>query len=204
MVSASEMSALGHLSCGRTARCLPKLRGRRLPIKCMVARTMLLQILDATNSFLDAWPMTDRHPPQHHGWSVKMLKPIGTATIKVFMNCPPDKAFKCSHTFPNRKIDDDSRVGKRPRIRGAATVVDIAPDETGAAFGNTVHQCKIIREFRHARIVDVVANAADVQLGKMMVGWLLHIMLRRLAAWFGVRNGTVSLQRPHQKKLADV
>src|SRR4029077_15422383 len=86
----------------------------------------------------------------------------------------PDKALQRCDAFPHRKIDDDASVGIGPCVGGAAALVDIAPDESGAAIGNAVHQSKIVGEIRHARIVDLVANTADIQLREMMVGWLLH------------------------------
>jgi hypothetical protein len=135
---------------------------------------MLLQMLDARDSLLDARPMAGRHPPQYDRWPFKMLKPIGAAAIEARMDRPPDKALKCIDALPHRKIDDDTRVGIRPRVSGATALVDIAPDEPGAAFGNAVHQCKIVREICHARIIDLVSNAADIQLCKMMIGWLLQ------------------------------
>ena len=145
-----------------------------MPIKRVIAWTMLLQMLDARDSLLDARPMADRHPPQHDRWPFKMLKPIGAAAIEAPMDCLPDKALKCIDALPNRKIDDDTRLGIRPRVSGVAALVDIAPDEPGAAFGNAVHQCKIVREICHARIFYLVSNAPDVQLCKMMIGWLLQ------------------------------
>jgi hypothetical protein len=43
-----------------------------------------------------------------------------------------------------------------------------------AALGHAVHQCQIVGEIRHARIVDLVSGAADVELCKMMIVWLLQ------------------------------
>jgi hypothetical protein len=37
-----------------------------VPIKRVIAWTMLLQMLDARDSLLDARPVTGRHPPQHN------------------------------------------------------------------------------------------------------------------------------------------
>ena len=159
---APRLWVLRHLSCGCTTRRLPKLCGRRLPIKRVIAWTMLLQMLHARGSLLDARPMAGRQPPQHDRWPFKMLKPIGAAAIETLMDCLPDKTLKRIDALPNRKIDDDTRVGIRPRVSGVAALVGIAPDEPGAAFGNAVHQCKIVREICHARIVDLVSNAADV------------------------------------------
>lgn len=135
---------------------------------------MLLQMLDARDGLRDARPMADRHPPQRDSWPFEMLKPVGAAAIEALMDCLPDKALKCIDALPDRNIDDDTRVGIRARVSGVAALVDIAPDEPGAAFGNAVHQCKIVREIRHARIIDLVSNAADVQFRKMMIGWLLQ------------------------------
>jgi hypothetical protein len=43
---------------------------------------------------------------------------------------------------------------------------------TDAALGQAVHQREIVGEIRHVRIVDLLAQATDVQLRKMMIGWL--------------------------------
>src|SRR5580693_6999130 len=118
--------------------------------------------------------MAGRHPPQHVRRPFKMLEPFGAPAIETLVNCLPDKALKRLDALPHRKIDDDTRVGIRPRVGGATARVGIAPDESGAALGNAVHHGKIVGEIRHTRIVDLVANAADVQLRKMMIGWLLH------------------------------
>ena len=140
----------------------------------MIARTMLLQILDACDSLLDARSMSDRHPPQHDGRPFKMRKPLGATAIEALMDCLPDKALKGIDALPNRKIDDDVRVGIRPRFSGVAALVDMAPDEPVAPFGNAIDQCKIVGEIRHAGIVELVTNAADIQLCEMMIEWLLQ------------------------------
>src|SRR5690348_10178044 len=110
----------------------------------MITWTMLLQMLHARDSLLDARPMPHRHPPPHDRWPFKRLKPIAAAAIEALMDCLPDEALKCMDALPNRKIDDDTPVGIRPRVGGVAALVNIAPDEPGAAFGNAVHQCKIV------------------------------------------------------------
>ena len=79
---------------------------------------MLLEMLDARDRHLDARPMAGRHPPQHDGRPVKMLEPIGAAAIEALMNGLPDKALECIDGFPNRKIDDDARLIKRPGVGG--------------------------------------------------------------------------------------
>ena len=47
------------------------------------------------------------------------------------MDGPPDKVLERIDALPHRNIDDDARVGIRPRVGGAAALVDIAPDESG-------------------------------------------------------------------------
>src|SRR5437764_8314575 len=143
-------------------------------------------MFDARDRLLDARPMAGRHPPQHDRWPFKMFEPIGAAAIEALVYGLPDKALKCIDALPNRKIDDDARVGVRPRVSSVTALVDVAPDKPGAAFGNAVHQCKTVREICHAGIVDLVSDAADVQLCKMMIRCLLQspapspINLRRL------------------------
>ena len=44
---AHRLWVLRRLSCGRASRRLPKLRGRRLPIKRVIAWTVLIQVLNA-------------------------------------------------------------------------------------------------------------------------------------------------------------
>lgn len=103
-----------------------------------------------------------------------MLEPIGAATIEALMNRLPNEALEVSDAPPNRKIDDNTGVGIRPSLGGVATLVDIPPDEPFTAFRNAVHQSKVVSEIGHARIVDVISDTPDVQLGKMVIGGLLH------------------------------
>src|SRR5690349_23855749 len=135
---------------------------------------MLLQMFESRGSLCDIGPMAGRHPPQHHRRPFKPLEPIGAAAIELLMDRLPDKALKRLDAFPNGKIDDDKRVGIRPRVGGVTALVDVTPDETSAAFGDAVHQRKVVCEIGHARIADLIPNAADVQLRKLMIGRLLQ------------------------------
>jgi hypothetical protein len=135
---------------------------------------VLLQVFHSTDGLFDARSMACWHPPQHDGRPFKMLDPIGAAAIEMLVNRLEDKALKCIDVLPNRKIDDDPRIGIRPRIGGAAALVDIAPYEPCAALRNAVYQRKIVGEPRHARIIDIESSAANVELCKMMIGWLLQ------------------------------
>src|SRR5262249_15409130 len=131
-------------------------------------------MFETRRSLYDVGPMAGRYPPQHHRRPFKLLEPIGAAAIELLMDRFPDKALKRLDAFPNGKIDDDKRVGIRPRVGGVTALVDVTPDETGAPFGDAVHQRKIVGETGHARIVDLIPNAADVQLRKLMIGRLLQ------------------------------
>ena len=141
--AARQLGVLRHLSSRYATRCFPKLCRCRLPVKRVLAWTVLFQMREARDSLLDARPMPGRYPPQHHGWTFKMLEPIDTAAVKALVNRLPDKLLQCVDVLPNRKIDDDARVGVRPRVGGAAAVVDKAPDKSGAAFGDAVHQSRL-------------------------------------------------------------
>src|SRR5579872_5234215 len=175
VIAACPPLSLRHVGSGRAARGLPELRGGRLPVEGVMVRAMLLEMRQPRDGLLDARPMANGHPPQHDGRPLKMLEPVGTAAIEALVDGLPDKALERVNALPDRKIDDDPRVGIRTGVGRIAALVDIAPDEPGAALGNAVHQCKIVSEIRHARVVELVANAADVELGKMMVGRLLQV-----------------------------
>src|SRR5262245_8775238 len=110
-----------------------------------------------------------------------MLKPFGATAIEALVNCLIHEAFKRLDIFPDGQIDGDPRIGIRPGAGGIAALVNIAPHKTWRPLGQTVHQREIVREVRHARIVDLETDAADIELRKMMIGGLLHH--RYSAAW---------------------
>jgi hypothetical protein len=58
--------------------------------------------------------------------------------------------------------------------RSSSALIDIAPYEARRTFSQTIYQREIVGEIGHARILDLVSNAADVQLRKMMVVWLFQ------------------------------
>ena len=126
------------------------------------------------DSFLDARAVAGRHPPQRDSRPFKMLEPVGAAAIEALVHGLPDEALQRVDALPHRNIDDDLGVGIGPSVSGVAALVELAPDEPGAAFGKAVHQFKIVREIRHARILELVFDAADVQFGQVMIGWLLQ------------------------------
>ena len=103
-----------------------------------------------------------------------MLEPFRAAAVKLLVNGLVDKALERLDVLPDRQVDGDLWIGIGPRAGGVAALVDITPDETWRALGQAVHQCEIVREVCHPWIVDLVSNAADVQLRKMMIGWLLQ------------------------------
>src|SRR6478672_6443461 len=107
----------------------------------------------------------------------KMLKPFGTTIVKLLVNGLVDKALERRNIFPDRQVDSDPWIGIGPRAGGVAALVDITPDETRRAFGQGVHQCEIVREICHPWIRNLVSNAADIQLRKMMIGGLLQGLL---------------------------
>ena len=103
-----------------------------------------------------------------------MLEPFRAAAVKLLVNGLVDKALERLDVLPDRQVDGDLWIGIGPRAGGVAALVDITPDETRRALGQAVHPRQIVREICHTWIVDLVSNAADVQLRKMMIGWLLQ------------------------------
>src|SRR5262249_1873887 len=96
------------------------------------------------------------------------------ATIEALVNCLIHEAFKRLDIFPDGQIDGDPRIDIRPGAGGIAALVNIAPPKTWRPLGQSGHQREIVREVRHARIVDLKTNAADIELRNMMIGGLLH------------------------------
>src|SRR5215472_7523836 len=103
-----------------------------------------------------------------------MLEPVGAAAIEALVHGLKDKVLECAHALPHRHVDDDAWIGIGPRVGGITAVVDIAPDEAWAALGEAIHQSQVVGEIRHPWIVEVVADATDIQFGKMMIGGLLQ------------------------------
>jgi hypothetical protein len=171
---AHRLWVLRRLTCGRASRRLPKLRGRRLPIKRVIAWTVLIQVLNPPDRLLDARPMAGWHPPHHEILVFKMLEPFGAAAVKLLVNGLVDEALERRDALPDGQVDGDLWIGIGPRTGGVAALVDVTPNGTRRPLGQTVHQREIVREICHAWIVDLVSNAADVQLRKMMIGWLLQ------------------------------
>src|SRR6185312_4367613 len=157
-----------------TTRRLRQLRGGRHPIKGVFARPVLLQMVQPRNRLLYAGTVSGAHPPHHKIWSVEMLEPLGAAAIEAPVDRLIDEALEGLDVFPDRQIDSDAFIGIRPRARRVAGLVDIAPDEAWRPLRQPVHQRQIVREIGHAPIVDLVTDATDVELCKLMVGWLLH------------------------------
>src|SRR6185437_13560074 len=140
----------------------------------MIARSVFFEVLQPRDRLFHARPVSHRHPPHHEVSLLEMLEPFRAATVKTFMNGLINEALERLDALPHRHIDGDARIGIGPRAGGIAAVVDETPDEAGRAFGQPVDQPEVIGEIGHARIVDLVADAADVQLRQMMIRRLLH------------------------------
>src|SRR5262249_4358635 len=85
-----------------------------------------------------------------------------------------DETLKRLDALPDRQVDRNARIGIGPRACRVAALVDVAPHKPRCPLGEAVHHRQVIREIRHARILDLVADAPDVELRKMMVWGLLH------------------------------
>src|SRR5262245_54193031 len=140
----------------------------------MVARPVLLEMLQADDGLLDTRPMPGRHPADYDVSPLEVREPLPAAAVETFMDGLVNEALERLDIFPNRQVDRDTRIGIRPCARRVAAFIDVAPNETGRAFGKTVHHRQVVRKIRHTRILDFVADAPDVELRKMMVRRLLH------------------------------
>src|SRR5262245_64633529 len=157
----------------------------------MVARPVPLEMLQAGHGLLDTWSVSGGHPPHHEVRTREVLKPIRAAAVETFMDGLVNEALKCLDTFPNRQVDRDTRIGIRPRARGVAAFIDVAPNETGRPLGQTIHHRQIVGEISHTWILDLIADPPDVELRKMMIGRLLH----RLHFAAGAGDGTPYVKR---------
>src|SRR5690348_2314155 len=135
---------------------------------------MRFEMIEPRNRLFDARPMTDGHPPHREIRPVEMLEPFGAAAVEALVNGLIDKTLQRLDALPDRQINGDARIGIRPRAGRVAAVVDATPDKAGRAFGQAVHHREVVGEIRHARIADLVSDAADVQLRKLVIGRLLH------------------------------
>jgi len=135
---------------------------------------MLLEMFEARDCFLDARSVPGRYPPHHKIWAIEVFEPFRTTAVEPFMDRLIDEALERLDAFPNRQVDRDTGIGIRPRARRVAAFVNVTPDEARRALGEAVHHREIVGEIRHAPVVDLVANATDVELCKMMIEWLLQ------------------------------
>ena len=128
-----------------------------------------------------------------------MLKPFRAAAVKLLVNGLVDKALERFDVLPDGQVDGDLWIAIGPRAGGVAALVYMAPDETRCALGQAVHPREIVREICHTWIVNLVSNAADVQLCKMMIWRLLqgfHSVAdeRDEFALVNVRSGSLARQ----------
>src|SRR5262245_34907156 len=131
-------------------------------------------MLEARDGFLNTRPGPGRYPPHHKIRAIEVFEPFRTTAVEPFVDRLIDEALERLDIFPNRQVDRDAGIGIWPRARGVPAFVSVTPDETRRALGQAVHHRQVVGEIRHARIIDLVANATDVQLCKMMIEWLLQ------------------------------
>src|SRR6478609_11613786 len=140
---------------------------------------MLLEMFEARDCFLDARSVPGRYPPHHKIWAIEVFEPFRTTSVEPFVDRLIDEALERLDVFPNRQVDRDAGIGIWPRARRISAFVNVTPDEARRALRQAVHHRQVVGEIRHARVVDLVANATDVQLRKMMIEWLLQGLLRQ-------------------------
>src|SRR5689334_6468379 len=156
----------------------------------MIAGTVLRETIQPLQCFVNARSMALRHPPHHEIWLLEMLEPFGAAAVEALVDRLVDEPFERFDACPHRHVDRDARIDIGPRAGRVAALVNKAPDEARGPFGQAVDQCEIVREVGHARIVDLVADAADIQLRKLRVRGLLHLAYSAATASSGFGSRT--------------
>src|SRR5215831_10868620 len=115
--------------------------------------------------------MSDRYPPHDEIAFIHPIEPLVAAAIEAFVHGLPHEALKRFGAVPYRKIDRHARVaGERASLDSASAVVLVTPYKSRAALRQTVHEREVIHELRHARISNLVAQAADIELGEVKYG----------------------------------
>src|SRR5262249_48462767 len=146
----------------------------------MLARPMLLQVLQPFDGLLYRGPMSGRHPPHDEITLVHPLEPLVAATIEAFVQCLPNEPLERLAAVPDRQVDGYARIAaERAGVDGTSAVILIAPHEPRATFRQAVHDGEVLDEVRHTRVVNLVAQAADIELSKVRRG---HRDLRYSAA----------------------
>src|SRR5262249_22922676 len=153
----------------RTAPRFPYSRPRQaFPAEGVLARPVLLQMLQPLDCLLHHRSMSGRHPPHHEIALVHALEPLVAAAVEAFVHRLPDEPLERLDAVPYRQVDRHARIaGERAGVDGASAVVLIAPDKSWAALGQAVHEREVVDEVRHARIADLVAQTANVELREM-------------------------------------
>src|SRR5215471_10033644 len=106
--------------------------------------------------------------------TIHALEPFLFPSIEALVHGLPDKAFQRLDAFPDRHIGDDARVIERLDVRCVPGLVLEPPHESFRALGEPVHQGQIVHEVRHARIIDGMTNASDVELRQIELRRVLH------------------------------
>src|SRR5262249_6011554 len=115
--------------------------------------------------------MSGRYPPHHEIALIHPLEPLVAAAIEAFVHGLPHEALKRFGAVPYRKVDRHARVaGERAGLDSASAVVLVTPHKSRAALRQTVTKREVIHALRHARISDLVAQASDIELGKVKRG----------------------------------
>src|SRR5215510_9166421 len=157
-----------HRSC---ASCrLPELRGRQtFPAKGIVARSMPPEVLEPFDRFLNRWNMARRHPPHHEIGPLRLFEPFLPPSVEALVHRLPDIGLQRGNALPHRHVDRHARITPVWAIAGgvAARILQ-SPHKTFGPISNRIDSRKVVHEVGHARVVDLVAQASDVELSEML------------------------------------
>src|SRR5262245_50467614 len=117
--------------------------------------------------------MTRRHPPHDEVRPIQRLEPFRPATVDTLVYRLPDETFQGFDRFPHRHVQEQARIVESVDGGGVAAVVLEPPDEAWRVLGNRIDTVEIVDEVGHARVVERIADASDIELGEMK-HWSRH------------------------------
>src|SRR5580704_4149810 len=151
---------------------------------------------NAAFGFVDTGNVSHRHPPQRRVAAFEFLEP-GMALAEQFaVRGLVDVVPKRINVFPDRHIQQCALVSEGAEIRRIALIGLKPPYKTGARVGKGVDLLKPVDESRHDGIVEFSPNAADVDLGDVVVGHPISRGKDMIARW------VCALPPLRQKKVA--
>src|SRR5262249_9086470 len=142
--------------------------------ECVIARAVLLEVVQSLNRFRNGRYMTLRDPPHDEVRSLHPLEPFLFASVEPLMHGLPYETLERLDVFPHRHVEVHAGIIERMDIHGVPGIVLEPPHEAFRTLREAVHQRQIVHEIRHARIIDGITNPSDIELRQIELRRVLH------------------------------